>query len=240
MSESLEQLNELMAGYVLGNLSPEEAELLQNQLNAHPELADEVQQLQQVLEAMPYALPKAFPSDRLRDQILTSTRLPVPPPRRRKLAPIWGIAVGAVAVVAMPFALENYRLHQQVSTLQSQVATQHDVIAMLQQPKTHLVSLKGMERAADASGSIVITPGEPKAVLVLQNLPSLPEGQFYQLWAIADGQKVPWERFTANKRGIVFTKLSLPANSPIASLMVTVETSPANQPTGPMVMTTNL
>jgi hypothetical protein len=57
---------------------------------------------------------------------------------------------------------------------------------------------------------------------------------------IAEGQKIPWDRFNPNDRGSVFTQLSLP-NNQITTLAVTVEAAPvATQPTGPMVMTTGL
>jgi len=47
-----ERLEELIAGYVLGNLSPEEAEELRRLVAEHPA---EVHRLQEVLELMPYA-----------------------------------------------------------------------------------------------------------------------------------------------------------------------------------------
>ena len=242
LPEQSEQLDELLAGYVLGDLSPEEAETLRQRLEANPNLATEVQHLQQVLAAIPYALPEAPPPDRLRDKLLNSIAAPVAiaPTRRRRQIPIfWGIAAGVAALVVGAIGLDNFRLRQQVSGLQAQVGKQQDVIAMLQQPKTRLVSLKGMDRAADASGSIVVTPGEPQAVLVLQNLPALPQGQYYQLWAVVAGQKIPWERFSANDRGNVFTKLLLPANQ-ITTLVVTVEAAPApKNPSDQMVMTSD-
>ena len=228
----LERLNELLAGHVLGDLSPDEAETLRQQLAADPSLAAQMQQLQQTLEALPYALPAIEPPDRLRHRLLRSADPAFP---RRQLIQ-WGAAVGIVALMVGAIGVDDFRLRQQIEGLQAQLGKQQDVIAMLQQPKTRLVSLKGMEWAAEASGSIVVTPGEPKAVLVLQNLPTLAPGQYYQLWAIVDGQKLAWERFSANDQGGVFTKLSLPGNQ-ITTLVVTVEAVPEPKtPTGPMVM----
>ncbi|MFB8789957.1 MAG: anti-sigma factor [Potamolinea sp.] len=98
-----------------------------------------------------------------------------------------------------------------------------------------------MDQSSAASGSIVVTPGEPKAVLILQNLPVLPKGQFYQLWPIVNNEKIPWEAFNTTERGTVFIKLSLPTNSEVTALVVTVETVPApTTPAGPMVMTGTL
>ena len=50
MTESTpsEHIQELLAGYVLGDLSPEEAEELKQLLDRDPTIADEVNQLQEV------------------------------------------------------------------------------------------------------------------------------------------------------------------------------------------------
>lgn len=60
MSEPLssQELEELMAGYVLGNLTPEEAEKLRQLITEHPQLDTEVNRLQELLELMPHALPE--------------------------------------------------------------------------------------------------------------------------------------------------------------------------------------
>ncbi|MEG4319975.1 MULTISPECIES: anti-sigma factor [unclassified Microcoleus] len=259
MTEPLfpEHSEELMAGYVLGNLSSEEAEELRQLLKENPELATEVASLQEVLEVMPYALPDIEPPPHLYSAILeaasaASVAEPNPdvsgvtnsfPQEKRKHPPLqWSRVIGSIAaLLALAVGLDNYRLRQQITTLEAQVVRQKDVIAMLQQPNTRLVSLKGMADASAASGSIVITPGEPKAVLILRNLPVLPQGQFYQLWSVTNNEKIAWEQFNTNERGTVFVKLSLPANAEVTALVVTVEASPLlKNPAGPMVMTGNL
>lgn len=246
-----ERLEELMAGYVLGNLTSEEAEELQQQLTEHPQLSTEIDRLQEVLELIPYALPAVEPPPHLRSAILETASRDRTLFKNRNTSSqkrvsnrpfLWSSVLGSVAaILALAFGLDNYHLRQQITTTQAQIARQKDVISMLQQPNTHLVSLKGMDRAAAASGSIVVTPGEPKAVLILQNLPVLPKGQFYQLWSVVNGEKIPWEQFAANERGAVFVKLSLPSHSELTTLVVTLEASPSpKNSTGPMVMTSQL
>ena len=259
MTEPLlpERLEELIAGYVLSNLSSQEAEELKQLMKEQPELAQEVARLQEVLEFIPLALPDVAPPQHLRSAILeiasdnkigsknpetSGQPNPLPITEIKRSRQRWSWIVGsAAALLALALGLDNYRIRQQMTTLEAQVARQKDVIAMLQQPNTHLVSLKGMDQAAAASGSIVVTPGEPKAVLILQNLPVLPKGQFYQLWSIVNNEKIPWEAFNTGERGTVFIKLSLPTNSEVTALVVTVETVPAPRtPAGPMVMTGTL
>ncbi len=252
-----ERLEELIAGYVLGNLSSEEAEELRQVLTERPELSTEVHRLQEVLELMPYALPEVAPPQHLREAILAQVAPPQhlrtgiltaadvevkrsPTPKRFPL--VWSQIAGSIAaLLVLALGLDNYQLRQQLSNMQAQVARQKDVIAMLQNPNTHLVSLKGMDMASAASGSVVMTPGEPKAVLILQNLPVLPKGQAYQLWVVVSGEKIPSGQFNPSSQGTVFVKMSTPPSAKVTALVVTVEVSPApRSPDGPMVMTSSL
>ncbi|GAB4194750.1 MAG: anti-sigma factor [Coleofasciculaceae cyanobacterium] len=247
-----ERIEELIAGYVLGNLSSEEAEEFNQLLLEHPELASEVHQLQDVLEVLPYALPEVEPPQHLRQAILDTTlvsgsaTLSNPNPQfwnRLKGSPLfWGRVIGSVAVfVVLVLGLDNYRIRLQVTTMKEKVARQKDVISMLQKPDTHVVPLKGMSQASAATGSMLMTPSESNAVLILQNLPVLPQGQFYQLWSVKNEEKIPWGQFRTSKHGTVFVKLSRPSDFEVTSLVITVEVSPApTTPAGPMVMAGNL
>ena len=277
-----ENIEELMAGFVLGNLSSEEAEEFTQLLIEHPELEIEVQRLQEILEVMPYALPEIAPPPTLRQSILDTavqseadaiiTPEPLPASKKPSRA-LWrrlkgsprqwtGIICGAASLLVLALALENYQIRLQVSkmqatvarlasdnyqisrqveTMQAKVARREDVISMLQQPDVHVVPLKGMEQASAASGSMLTTPDESNAILVLKNLPVLPKGQFYQLWSVVKEEKILWGGFTINDHGTVFVKLPRPSNPDVTALVMTVEESPTpTTPAGPMVMAGNL
>ena len=244
---------ELMAGYVLGNLTPEEAEELQLLLAAHPELGEEMHSLQDVLAAMPYALPEVQPAAAVRSRILADAQnqtaqhqaqhqpVPIRQRDRRQSMILWSGSVAAVLAVAM--GLDNLNLRQQLSTTQAKISSQKDLIVMLQAPQTKLVTLKGMDQLSKAAGNVVITPGEAGAIVVLQDLPSLPAGQTYNLWAVANGQKVSAGNFIANPQGRVFVKVPLTSatSDRVTNLVVTIEASPTPlSPQGPMVMTSSL
>ncbi len=238
---------ELMAGYVLGNLTPEEAEELQQLLSAHPELGEEMHSLQNVLAVMPYALPEVQPAASVRSRILTAAQnqedqiVPIRQRDRRPSMTLWGGSIAAILAVAI--GLDNLNLRQQLATTQAKIASQKDLIAMLQAPQTKLVTLKGMDQMSKAAGNVVITPGEAGAIVVLQDLPILPAGQTYNLWAVANGQKVSAGNFIANPQGRVFVKVPLTSATSdlVTNLVVTIETSPTPlSPQGPMVMTSNL
>ncbi len=60
----------LITGYVLGDLSSEEATLVKQYLETYPELASEVESLQATLALFPLSLPETKPSEGLRSKIL--------------------------------------------------------------------------------------------------------------------------------------------------------------------------
>ncbi len=65
-------LEEILAGYVLGNLEEEERIWLKKQLLINPQLQVEIEQLETSLNLMPYSLSEdIMPSPDLRQKILT-------------------------------------------------------------------------------------------------------------------------------------------------------------------------
>ncbi|MEO0866881.1 MAG: hypothetical protein AAFY17_00255 [Cyanobacteria bacterium J06642_11] len=98
-----EEMQELAAGYVLGDLTSAEAEAFQTLLATMPDLQEEVTALQEALAMMPYGLEEVKPRRNLRSQILTAAQTeltpqlssPQPPYRTsRKYRPV---AIGALA-----------------------------------------------------------------------------------------------------------------------------------------------
>lgn len=261
MSLPPESLEELTAGYVLGDLSSEEAEEFGRLLIEDPSLAIEVNRLQEVLGLIPYALPEVEPSPRLRSAILEAAPAAGERNQTPKRSLLQSRIVGGVAaLLALALGLENYRsrqdltttqarvaeqkqliavLRQDLTTRQVQVAEQKELIAMLRQPSIHLVSLEGADLAPAASGSFVMNPSKPGAFLALQNLPSLPTGQVYQLYSVVNDKKIAWGQFNTSPNGTVLVKLPVPPKAEVTTLVVTLEQSPTStRSVGPTVMTT--
>jgi anti-sigma-K factor RskA len=257
-----EYLQQLLAGYTLGDLSPEEAEELQQLLTAHPEMHQELQQLQEVLAAIPYALPEAMPAPQVRSQMMQAIALP-PPARRSRRVPFWRVIGSVAALLLVALVAERMHLQHQLNTTQAnlaatqtqlaqqevllanrnaQVAQQQELVRMLQDPNAHLVALKGMDKMPSASGNVVMMPGETEVVVVLRDLPTLPADKSYQLWSVVNGQKLAAGRFNTDQKGTTCIKLPLPEVDQLSEVMVTVETSTVSKslPTGPMVMTSSL
>jgi anti-sigma-K factor RskA len=245
--QPLETWEELVAGYVLEDLSPEEKKVFDQLLQERPEqVAAEIRQLKETLALTPYALPEAVPSSLLRNQLLeaaqqqttTVTDLSLYAPRRSKAWISW--AGSAAAVAALVFGLDSYRLRQELQAAQAQLAEQRSLVSMLHQANTRLVAFRASTPSSKASGNLVITPTAPEAVLTLTNVPPLSEGQMYRLWAVVKGKKIACGEFTPSAEGSVFVKLPMDDKTANNPLVVTLEPTQSSTASGPMVMSTGI
>ena len=250
-----ENWQDLLAGYALGDLSSEEAETLQQILTDQPELSVEVDRLQEVLALMPYGLPDHEPPLHLKDTILLAAEaeLPAPPdvvPIARRSNLRWlGLMGMAAAAAVVGLSLNNYQLRQEIQTnriviaaLQQETALSRPVISALQRPQAKPYAITGTGKATNASGTIVLDRQQKQIVMVAQNLPELPQGQAYRLWAMPQNSKTPayCGEFNADSTGLVTTrwaaKSALCSSNP-AQLLITAElvTAPP-MPQGELVM----
>ena len=223
-AELPENWQDLIAGYVLGNLSEEEAAIVDQLLSDRPELMQEVQAFQDAFHSLAEVIPTEQPPARLRETILSSvgrefngepSRSSVAlnrPPRSRWMVGAGGaIAAGILLALGLRIASLNAQLQQanaKIETLQQdlqQAQTARPILNTLRQPGTLVYSLQGSDRANAASGSLVMSAEKNQVIILVNNLPELPSGQIYRLWA-----KVPTEttlaycgQFNTNEQGFV-------------------------------------
>lgn len=235
-----QQWESLLAGYVLGDLTPEEVVLVKQHLATDPDLAIEVNRLQATLALLPLSLPSTAPPQNLRQSLLQTASQASPKPANWLQRPrLWiGVIGSAAAFLVAGLGLSNYRLHQQLADAQAEVSRYQEAIALLRQPNNRLLALKGMSPTVSSSGSLVIAPQKQAAVLTLQNVASLPPSKVYRLWAFVDGRKVDCAEFQPNSEGKVFLRLPLNNWADATSVVVTIEPfQETPDPTGEMVMT---
>lgn len=193
-SMSSEHLQQLLAGYVLGDLDPDEAAEFERLLVDYPAIAEEVTQMQKALE-LPY-VSEVEPPARLRSAIMDAhaqqKNLDTVKPSRSPF--LWSRTINvAAAVLIVVLGVNNYYLRQ---TLQeSQIETQR--LAAL------TYSLKGTKEANTASATVAVNPNELEAVLTVKNLPRLPPGKVYVLWTVLK-QDAP---FTTDPKGAILTEV---------------------------------
>lgn len=233
----LDEVQELLAGYVLGDLSPEEDQLVKAILQDYPELQGSIDRLQESLHLLPYGLPQLDPPPQLEQKILVAAKKKVSTDplsfgvlvKRVKTWPGILVALGVFLL-----GLDNVRLR-----LNPMV-----VLEILNQPNTRLVSLKGDTAIApQASGSLLFTPGQwQEVVITLQDLPQPPQGQVYRLWAKFDDDKVILcGEFDPDPKGRIVTRLEtydLPSpGSKLKEVFATLASpSTPQNPSGPTVL----
>lgn len=232
---------ELMAGYVLGDLSSQEAETFKRLLESDPDLILEVNQFQEVLALMPYALPEQDPPEHLRSAILdaaqTSPQSPEPLQRNRPRflrSILLGTGTTVAALLIATLLTENQRLRRELRDTKS-------ILQALQQPDTALHTLTGTGVASAASGRVLVDMPQRSVVVLVQNLPQLPEGKAYRLWVVTEGKSEPYYcgQFTAATGGQVATHWVLPeeCDSQVNQLLITAEfAADPPVPAGPLVM----
>lgn len=88
LSLSPQDIQELAAGYVLGDLDSDEVEVFQTLLAASPELYQDVADLQEALSLMPYGLADVEVDSAVRSHLLTQAQAELSPERSTEFIPI--------------------------------------------------------------------------------------------------------------------------------------------------------
>jgi anti-sigma-K factor RskA len=149
MTESLnssDDWQELLAGYILGNLSPEELIRFNLYLEKHPEARVELERLQRTLTLLPLALSEGKAPNNLKARIRSSARdtqealvmlesatEPVLPPnsdRKRERFAAWNKIVTTIGIVAIAIlGYQTYRLQKEVTIAEHQLAQLRQAVA---------------------------------------------------------------------------------------------------------------
>ena len=193
-----EQLQLLAAGYVLGDLSPEEMEEFEQLLANNSVLADEVAQMQTALE-IAYAPPEVSPPSHLRSKLLeanthlTNSSLLLRSGKKRHRSFSWRWAMELVAaVLIVGLGTSNYYLWRTLQAVQTEVPSA---------PLTY--SLRAKDAGSTTSATVAVNPNALKAVLTVKNLPALPPGKVYVLWTVLE-RNAP---FTTDSKNAILTQV---------------------------------
>lgn len=245
-----EQVELLIAGYVLGDLDADEATEFEQILAGDPAIAEEVGRMQRVLE-LSYLPAETSPPASLRSTILaekdasnlTGTAPTAAQPTLGIIRSAWNrrLAMAAAALI-VALGISNYQLWQ---TLQE---------SQVEQPQTNALvySLQGTEQAAQASATVVVDPEQLEGVLNVENLPPLPPGKVYVLWTVI-GKETAYptdekgailtQVFSVGSEGSALQKITVPqiyrSGELVARVAVTLEDATApERHVGPIMMIT--
>ncbi|HEY3116620.1 MAG TPA: anti-sigma factor [Chloroflexota bacterium] len=191
-----EEFDEVRDLYALGALLPDEEEEAEEHLANCAICQEKAAESWRVAQLLREAIPQVEPSAEVKRSLLAQVSASRPEPESMlvRFARAWPSLRWATAA-AMPLVLAawlgvqlNDTQHQLAANQKelqsiwetSQAATQ--VMAHAIAAGGKMVALQGTEMAPMASGRLYYMPGDPQAVLVVSGLPTLAEGQVYQLW----------------------------------------------------------
>lgn len=206
MSRSIspDELQLLIAGYVLNDLSSEEAAIME-QLLEDPEVVQAIEQMQQTLETV-YAPPEVQPSPQLRAAVMrvfeaemTAAKIPHRVAPLAPAAPVvwlpgWVKALGiAKAILIVALSISNFILWRSLQAQQAQV-----------QPEALVFSLQPTDAlSAPAEVVVKINPDTLQGTLNVKNLPPLEPGKVYVLWTVV----APNAPFTTDAKNAILTQV---------------------------------
>jgi anti-sigma-K factor RskA len=256
-----DEIVELAAGYALGGLDGADRERFEALLRsgdpeataALSDFEDALVDVAEGLAASPRAEVKQAVLARLDAQPRPAPVIPLSERRRpSRWTAVWaGAAAAGIAAVLVGLIVsamyerrlgelgqEAAVLKSEVQRLKVEIDQQQGVVALMRDPETQVVALAGQPAAPQARARM-LWHRRVGGVLIAADLPPLPQGKTYQLWAIA-GKAAPVSAGTFDVEQGGRTSLRVPPVSGVEAVdvfAVTVEPSgglPA--PSGPMVL----
>ena len=128
---------------------------------------------------------------------------------------------------------ELARRDRDTAALRATLAQRDEMLTFLRSPSVRVISLAGLEKAKSAGAFLLFDPDTKKAFFYAFNMPALPSGKTYQLWAILD-KPVSAGTFTtdAGQKGRLVVR-TVPELARINKFAVSVEPEGGRpQPTG--------
>ncbi|MBI3608520.1 MAG: anti-sigma factor [Nitrospirae bacterium] len=259
-AQGCERFEDLCLLTAAGSATPDEERALSAHLvegcaaceGAQRELGETAARLAQ---ALPPIAPPPLVKDRLMEAIgrekgvrpFRSLVAPVIPSRIiPRLAWPWAAGWGFAAVLGI-LLVWNSDVHRKVvarqtaelETLHLALAQKEEALRLIEAKHTQTVRLTGLDPSPKAFGRIFWNPEANAGLLFAFDLPPLPEGKVYQLWAIQGAAPVDAGIFTPDQRGVGSLRVKAlpePAKT-VGVFAITIEPAGGSrQPTGSMYL----
>ncbi len=191
-----ERFEELKEAFVLGALPEGERREFEEYLASHPERQAEIDELSTVARLLALSPEEHEPPPELRRRILGVVEAEAGSPRveesgswlarMREYLGVGNLALGAAAAMLVIGLFGwNLILRAEIEDLQGSVRSLRD------QPQgPQMVKLAGTGTEQGARAEVVTLEGD-RAVLLVEDMPPVPEGKTYQIWVIEDGVPKP-------------------------------------------------
>ncbi len=238
-----ERFEDLKEAYALGALSEEERQEVEDYLRAHPELRAEVDELRSVANLLALSPQEYEPSPKLRRDLLnrisssheaTSAADPSVRQGSPRQGGLWrlfgpgGLAAAAVlALVTIGMFAWNVSLQEENQALQGYIRGQQTY------------ALQGTGAAQEVHGEVVPL-GDERAVLMVEDCPSPPEGETYQAWIMREDVPEPAGLFEPNDAGIAAAPLEGSIEGADAVAVTLEPLGGSSSPTSDPLLTANI
>jgi anti-sigma-K factor RskA len=219
--------DDLKDAYVLGALPDDERATVEAYLALHPERQAEIDELAGVTGLLALAPPEYEPSADLRRRVMDAVEAESARPRavRRRPASSWldrfaglrNVALGAAAVLVVGLLSWNVLLKADVRDLRGQV---EEARTADQAQETREIELGGAWAEQGARAEVTALKDD-RAILVVEDMPSMPEGRTGQVWVINDEKPEP-SGLLEPSGNMAATAITTPLNNADA-IAVTVE-----------------
>jgi anti-sigma-K factor RskA len=199
------RFKELKEAFVLGALPEEEHREFEEYLAAHPERQAEIGELGTVASLLALSPQEQEPPPELRRRIMDTVEAEAVRPRASRRSWLaWvgeflsarNLALGAAALLVIGLFSWNMVLQGEMQDLQGRVQS---LQSQPQEPQ--MVELGGAGTEQGARAELVTLKGD-RAVLVVEDMPAVPEGKTYQIWVIEDDVPKPSGLFEPSEDSI--------------------------------------
>ena len=252
-------LRSMAAAYALGVATGAERREFEAHLATCAECRAEVAEIRNVNQALAVTSPAATPPAALRQRIIDAAerdrRVAAPTRETRSSLPWWFAAAASIAAIVAgsqwwSSQQELAELRAELATTREQLANAENLrasaertageassrLAILASADSVAIPLAGQPSSPNATGRVVWSPTRG-VVFSASNLPALPQGRVYQLWAVASPAPVGIALVRPGDAGQAEAITSVPAGVAPTAFALTIEPEGGSPgPTGAMYL----
>ena len=191
-----EHIEELIEGYALDALEPEERGLVDQHTSSCSPCRKQLRVTEETVHMLGFVAAPIAPPVHCKLKVLEKIEreqfLRTPTRRSRAATPFSTWATVAALVLFMATGMWGVSLQRQIGRMSSDMARARNEIAELEgmlAEVQEIRSLKGEGQSQYAVANTFMKPGSNKALLVIRDLPPLGAGQTYKVWVAREGMQ---------------------------------------------------
>jgi anti-sigma-K factor RskA len=211
-----EHYKEMIPARALSALDAAEARALNDHLSECDECRLELQEWEATAAALAVGAKPMEPSPEVRERLLNQVRneLSVPQvvPFRSATRNIWTTSFSAIAaaIVATVLIVGLVTVWRENRDLRDQLRRSQEFVQLVNTPGSRVADLTATEAGAGAKAKLVYD-NNGRAMLMADNLPTVPQGKAYQLWFIVgNNPPMPGKTFVPDSEGKGVLKDQMP------------------------------